>query len=256
MRSCSELGFWSVLILTGFKVSLAPQQTLKDHSSEQIGSNSLLRNTVRYLQFAVSISNSLSLITSSRGCFCSVPVCLGAQQSSLAQWAVNMSASCVEGTSKVNELSLDNKSCEDISFYSTPCGNTRKGCTQAPVQLAMPAWTPTRLFTRPGQGLGSSAFSNANTHISLKVNCRAGVEEQREIKQGFILGLQQNNKAFHNSWKHLLEFFSDDWQRGWEDRHGHSLLAIRCLLSSHRLCNFLAKILYYFCDSCHKGKIG
>lgn len=118
MTSCSELGFWSMPILTGFKVSLAPQQTLKDRNSEQIGGNSLLRNTVRYLQSAVSISNSLSLITSSRGCFCSAPVCLGAQQSSLAQWAVNMSASCVEGTSEVNELRLDNKSCKDISFYT------------------------------------------------------------------------------------------------------------------------------------------
>lgn len=111
-----------------------------------------------------------------------------------------------------------------------------------------------QVFTRPGQGLISSAFSDANTHISLKVKCRAGVKEEHEIKEAFILGLRQNNKALHNSCKHL-EFFSDDWQRGWEDRHGHSFLAIRCLLSSHWLCNFLVKILYYFCDRCHKGKI-
>lgn len=36
MRSFSKSGFWSMPILTGFKISLVPQQTLKDFSSEQI----------------------------------------------------------------------------------------------------------------------------------------------------------------------------------------------------------------------------
>ena len=77
----------------------------------------------------------------------------------------------MEGTPEVNEPSKDNKSREDISFYTAHLWEHTKGSHLSTHAVADASVDSNQVFTRPGQGLSSSTFSNANTHISLKVNC-------------------------------------------------------------------------------------
>lgn len=106
-------------------------------------------------------------------------------------------------------------------------------------------------FLRPGQGLSSSTLSNANTHRSSKVNCRARGKEQHGIKQHFHRASSRTIKLF-TTVRSIQNCSLMTYGAGWEDRCGNSFLASRRLLSSCKLYNFLGWSRALFCDRCHK----
>lgn len=191
-------------ILTNQKSHWQHSEHLKDFISEQMGGNSLLRNKVSYLETAVNISNSLSLIMSSQGCSCSILVSLEHDTESLQHMSAVWSHLLSWWAEPGQAMHWRHEFLQHP--WGAPHTSTPKGLTYTWAGNHARGDT-NQVFTRTGRQLSSLTFSNVITHIALK----------GELQSSVYSGFQQNNKAFHNSWKHP-EYFSDDFLTKHSDR--------------------------------------